>query len=207
MFDNSVHVAIRLSVRQIIARRIHASEVSVSLSQSLLILRYLPSHANVLSTTHRIQRTVNPRSPFGRLKISSAGSADFGAEGAGDALQRSVGLPRRQIVGEHAPGASGAERADDFAQVCLARPAAPFGRREQGLKDAPLDVGEVGIIRLAFGGGGCLGFHVSSLPTCSSFIKHTLRVCLINPKRVVCEACEPRQIRASAGSVLTNRVV
>ena len=79
------------------------------------------------------------------------------------------GLPRRQVAGEHAPGASGgSERADegvdDFEQVCLARSAAPLGRR-RGFEDSPLSVGEVEIIRLALGGGGCLGFHVSSLPT------------------------------------------
>ena len=71
VFDNSVHVASRLSMRQIIARRIHASEVSAILSQSLLILRCLPSQASVRSATHRRGRTANPRSPFRRLAISS----------------------------------------------------------------------------------------------------------------------------------------
>ena len=72
VFDNSVRVASRLSVRRIIARRIHASEVSASLSQSLLILRYLPSRASVRSTARRLARILNPRSPFGRFTISSA---------------------------------------------------------------------------------------------------------------------------------------
>ena len=72
VFDNSVRVASRLSVRRIIAWRIHASEVSASLSQSLLILRYLPSRASVRSTAHRLARILNPRSPFGRFTISSA---------------------------------------------------------------------------------------------------------------------------------------
>ena len=72
VFDNSVHAASRLSMRLTIAIRIHAPEVSISLSQSLLIRRYLFSHASVRSTTHRLGRTVNPRSPFGRLTISSA---------------------------------------------------------------------------------------------------------------------------------------
>ena len=67
-----------------------------------------------------------------------------------------------------------ARGADDFAQVG-ARSAAPIGRRERGFDDSPLSVGEVGIIRLAFGGDGCLGFHVGSLPACLSFIKHPLR--------------------------------
>ena len=33
---------------------------------------------------------------------------------------------------------------------------------------------EVGIIRLAFGGGGGLVFHASGASSCSGFIKHTL---------------------------------
>ena len=75
VFDNSVHVAIRLSVRRIIAMRIHASEVSASLSQSSLILRCLPSQAGVRSATRRLARILNPRSPFGRFTISNAQSA------------------------------------------------------------------------------------------------------------------------------------
>ena len=74
MFDNSVYAASRLSMRLIIAIRIHDSEVSISLSQSLLILRRLFSHASVRSTAQRFGRSVNSRSPFGRLAISSAQS-------------------------------------------------------------------------------------------------------------------------------------
>ena len=49
--------AVRLSVRRIIAMRIHASEVSASLSQSSLILRCLPSQAGVRSATRRLQES------------------------------------------------------------------------------------------------------------------------------------------------------
>ena len=111
------------------------------------------------------------------LGISPVRSADFGSEGVVNALQRSVGLPRsevgidglprRQVAGEQAPGASGSQGADDgvddFAQVGLAGSAAPLGRRKHGLEYAPLGVGEVGVIRLAFGGGGSLVFHASSV--------------------------------------------
>ena len=138
-----------------------------------------------------------PRSPcglrapavYGRragVGVSPVRPADFGAKGVVEAFQRSVGLPRsevdidglprRQVVREHAPGASGAhgadEGVDDFAQVGLAWSAAPFGRRKHGAEYAPLGVCEVGVIRLAVGGGGSLVFHVSSAPPCSSFIKH-----------------------------------
>ena len=72
VFDNSVYAASRLSMRLTIAIRTHASEVSISLSQSLLILRHLFSHANVRSTAQRLGRTVNPRSPFGRSRFRAA---------------------------------------------------------------------------------------------------------------------------------------
>ena len=90
VFDNSVHVAIRLSVRQIVAMRIHASEVSARLSQSLLILRYLPSQAGVRSTARRLARILNPRSPFGRFTISSAQPAT--------SFTQSTGFPRVSSV-------------------------------------------------------------------------------------------------------------
>ena len=54
------------------------------------------------------------------------------------------------------------------------RSAAPTGRRKQGGNDATPGVGQVGIIRLAFGGGG-LVFHAGRIPSCPSFIKNTLR--------------------------------
>ena len=188
VFDNSVHVASRLSVRRIIARRIHASEVFAHpaipaqpsrrpihrppLGKNLESAVPLPTHRDIEPATRplspsspispRIPRplisdeasetarpaslapasrrlapgrspdetaasSVSPRvstmtrrlRPFtflpashlrfcglrapavydrrARLGVSPVGSADFGAEGVVDALQRFVGLPRSEV--------------------------------------------------------------------------------------------------------------
>ena len=106
-----------------------------------------------------------------------------------DSLQRSVGLPRsevgidglprRQVVGEQAPGASGAQRVDDgvddFAQVGLARSASPFGRRKHGFKYVHWASVRSESYGLRLAEAAVWSFMLFRIPSRSAFIKHTLK--------------------------------